>query len=99
MEAISPATGAEEIIFAKDQPEYAPLPVAVYTMEYAPGMEGTTLLTRWRFSEEERQRIAAGEDLYLACITFGQPLQPLNIQVGGESPTSWAEFVTRDVPA
>jgi hypothetical protein len=57
-----------------------PLVAALYaTEEGAP-----VLLTRWRFSEEGRARIAAGEDLYLAVTTFGKPLQPLAPQIGAE---------------
>lgn len=75
---IAPRTGADEITIAEDQLEYKPLVAAVYrTPEGAP-----MLLTRWTFTAEERERIAAGEDLYLGVLTYGQPLQPLAPQVG-----------------
>lgn len=43
------------VIFAKDQPEFAPLPALAYP-------DGTILI-EWAFTEEERQRIARGENL------------------------------------
>lgn len=43
------------VIFARDQPEYAPLPALAYP-------DGTILI-EWSFSEEERARIARGENL------------------------------------
>lgn len=77
---VAPRTGAEEITIAEDQAEYLPLTAAVY--QTPDGVR--ILLTRWRFSEEDRARVAAGEDLYLSVMTFGQPLQPLMVQVGPE---------------
>lgn len=80
MRMVAPRTGADEITLAEDQLEYKPLTAAVYRTE-----EGhVTLLTRWKFTDEERAAIAAGEDLYLGVMTFGGPLQPLMAQVGPE---------------
>lgn len=80
MHTVSPRTGAEEVTIAEDQLEYKPLVAARYQTEDGHAM----LLTRWRFTDEERAAIAAGEDLYLGVLTFGQPLQPLAPQVGPE---------------
>ena len=80
MRMVAPRTGAPEVTLAEDQPEYCPLVAAVYVD--AQGVEH--LLTRWRLSEKERDQVAAGEDIYLACMTFGRPLQPLMMQVGPE---------------
>jgi len=77
---IAPRTGAEEITIAEDQLEYSPLVAAVYA--HAAYGNAPFLLTRWTFTDEERAAIAAGEDLYLGVLTFGQPLQPLSLQVG-----------------
>lgn len=82
MRMIAPRTGAEEITLAEDQLEYRPLVAALY--ETAEGVP--VLLTRWRFTDEERAAIAAGEDLYLGVMTFGKPLQPLMAGVG---PAGW----------
>lgn len=43
------------ITFAKDQPEYTPLPALVY--------KDGKILIEWAFTEEERARIAKGETL------------------------------------
>jgi hypothetical protein len=67
----------KEVILAKDQPEYLPLPAAIIERE-----EGVALITRWQFTEDERAAIASGADLYLELLTFGQPLQPIRICVG-----------------
>lgn len=64
------------VVFAKDQPQYRPLPAARLH-----GPEGR-LVTRWTFTPEERARVAAGEDLFLEVLTFGRALQPLLPTVG-----------------
>jgi hypothetical protein len=53
------------------------------------------LLTRWRFTEEERVQIAAGDDLYLGVMTFGHPLQPLMAGVG---PDGWTVETNAGAP-
>ncbi|HET8777960.1 MAG TPA: hypothetical protein VFN76_09905 [Candidatus Limnocylindria bacterium] len=45
---------------AENQPEYLPVCVAVYDHGDGSG----SLLTRWTLTDEERQRVAAGEDIY-----------------------------------
>lgn len=85
MYMVAPRTGADEITLAEEQPEYSPLVAAKYEIQYDAGRPPAPgLLTRWRFTEEERARIAAGEDLYLGVLTFGKALQPLMLQVGPE---------------
>ncbi len=39
--------------------------------------------TRWQLSDEEREALAAGADLMLSQMTFGQALQPLRPWVAG----------------
>jgi len=71
MQPVSPIIpGSEEfeVVYAKDQPEYTPLPVL---------RTEKALLTRWRLSEEERQWIANGGDLFIAVMHFGDRLQPM----------------------
>ena len=68
---VLPGYQMTEIVYAKDQPEYNPLPAVVIETQ------GRPILTRWEFTDEERARIAAGESLYLWVYTFGQPLQPI----------------------
>lgn len=64
------------VVFAKDQPEYAPLPAVVYP-------DGT-VLTEWRLTDEERTRIARGENLRLWIWTGHRPLQPVQLEVTSE---------------
>jgi hypothetical protein len=80
MHMVSPRTGADEVTIAENQLEYKPLVAAVY--QTPEGVQ--TLLTRWRLDDAERARVAAGEDVYLGVMTFGNPLQPLIMQVGPE---------------
>lgn len=86
MRMIAPRTGAPELTIAEDQLEYKPLTVAVYGDNAEMGPR--TLLSRWTLTPEERARIAAGEDLYIGLCTFGQPMQPINVQVG---PDGWLQ--------
>jgi hypothetical protein len=72
-------------LIAEDQPDYETLTVVRYDVPPF----GVALLTRWTFTDEERAAIAEGEDIYLLCLTHGQPLQPLHMVVGPE------EFIAR----
>jgi hypothetical protein len=71
-----PLDGTEAVTFAKDQPEYTPLPALIFP-------DGK-VLTEWSFSEEERALVARGENLRLWIWTFGQPLQPVALDVTNE---------------
>lgn len=72
---VLPGYDVAEVIFAKDHPEYMQLPaVRVQSAE-------AQVLTRWQLSDEDRQKIAAGADLYLWVSTFGQPLQPVELEI------------------
>jgi hypothetical protein len=77
MRMVAPRTGAPEVTIAEEQTDYSPLVAAVYEQD---GQR--ILLTRWRLDDEERARIAAGEDLYLSVMTFNNPLQPVSLRVG-----------------
>lgn len=68
--------GTRAITFARDQPEYQPLPALLY--------EDGKVLTEWAFSEEERAAIAKGENLRLWIWTFGRPLQPIALHLTDE---------------
>ena len=72
------------ITYAKDQPQYRPLAVEVVDRD-----RGFTVVTRWALTAEERSRVAAGEDVYLAVLTFGRPLQPLMPAVGADAMRAW----------
>ena len=70
MEAVSPVFSSSnvETIYAKDQPEYTPLPT--FRTEKA-------VISRWKLTEEERKHIADGGDLFICVLNFGMPLQPI----------------------
>lgn len=70
---IAPEFQDKEIVYAKDQPEYIPLPV-----HRTP--EGI-VLTRWHLTDSEREAVAAGADIFLFLHTFNQPLTPMRIEV------------------
>lgn len=76
---MSPATpvipGAkpdQHVTFAKNQPEYLPLPAIVY---------GGVVITRWKLSWAERIAVLLGGSMWLQVLTFGDPLQPLKLSV------------------
>ena len=73
---VLPGHNCEETVYAKDQPEYTPLP-AVHLHDDPE----RTIITRWHLSDEERKRIAEGQDVYLWVLTFGRALQPVKLGV------------------
>lgn len=77
MTPISPVLTEEfvpqEVVYAKDQPEYHPLPV----LRNSAGV----VMSRWKLTDEEREAVLAGADLLLSVWTFNQHLQPLRLEV------------------
>lgn len=70
-----------ETVFAKDQPQYLPLPAVVQD-----GPEGR-IITRWRLSLLERLRVLLTGSIYLEVLTFKKPLQP--VRLGVEPSDHW----------
>lgn len=70
---ISPELESEEVVYAKDQPEYRPFP----SHRRSDGM----LLSRWVLTHEERLAVANGSDIWMYTMTFMQPLQPVLLEV------------------
>jgi len=71
MEAISPVlptSGECEVVYAKNQPEYRPLPTFRTQL---------SVLSRWTLTEAERRHIANGGDLFILMMNFGCPLLPI----------------------
>jgi hypothetical protein len=64
------------VVFAKDQPEHEPLPALLF--------RDGRVLTEWALSDEEIARLGRGERLRLWVWTFGQPLQPVMLEVTSE---------------
>lgn len=70
---IVPGLQLPEVVYAKDQPEYIPLPV----FEQDDGV----VLSRWRLTWRERLLAFWRGDVYLFCWTFNRPLQPVAIEI------------------
>lgn len=64
--------GAKLVTFAKDQPQYIPLPASVD----AHGV----VMTEWEPTEEELDRLLSGGRIRLWVHTFGNPLQPVRVE-------------------
>jgi hypothetical protein len=64
----------ELVIYAKDQPEYIPLP----TRRDVHG----TVVTCWKLSWKERLQMFLRGRFYLTLLTFNRPLQPIRIEMG-----------------
>lgn len=78
MQAVSPVMpGSQdlEIVLAKNQPEYNPLPVMYLNTPSVP------MISRWRLTEEEREMIRNGADIVLTQLTFGLQFRPVNLQI------------------
>ena len=59
------------VVYAKDQPEYLPLP--------AHRSEEGCVSTCWRLSWKERLNLLLHGRLFLSVLTFNKPLQPLKL--------------------
>lgn len=67
---------SEEVVFAKDQPQYKPLRCLVDDSR-----GDRRVMSRWSPTNEQRKAIADGADIYLTLLTHGNPLQPILMQV------------------
>lgn len=62
----------EMVIYAKDQPEYIPLPAWK-------GPDGMRV-TRWTLTFRERMAVLFGGSIWLTLLTFNKPLQPVKLE-------------------
>jgi hypothetical protein len=67
-----PRDGNVAIVFAKDQPEYLPLPA---------NFDGKCVETKWQLSWWEWCGVLLSRNFYLSVATFGNPLQPIRLSV------------------
>ena len=76
MRPVEPTTiheGARRVVFGAGQDQYVPLPATV---------DGAGLVqTEWEPSAEDLGRLFAGGRLRIWLYTFGQPLQPVAVEV------------------
>jgi hypothetical protein len=70
-----PRDGFNSVVFAKDQPEYIPLPANV---------DGRMVETKWGLTWRERLSVLCRGSVYLTVMSFGHPLQPLRMSVTRE---------------
>ncbi len=71
---VAPGTRCAEVVFAKDQPPYIPLPAV---------LDGDgTAHTRWRLAWWERFRVLLTGNVYVSLKTFNKPLQPIRLGTG-----------------
>lgn len=63
----------EAVTYAKDQPEYIPLPVR--------RSDDGEVVSRWRPNWRARLAVLFGADFYLTMLTFGGPLTPVRVSV------------------
>lgn len=64
-----------ETVIAKDQPEYQPLPALV--------TRDGRVISQWKPTQSELEALFRGQPITLVIHTFLQPLQPIQIEVGG----------------
>lgn len=74
VEVIAAGDWKPELVTSSDQRAAQDLPAAITP-------EGD-VVSCWRFTDEERQAIAAGADIYVFQQTHGRPVHPLSIVTG-----------------
>jgi hypothetical protein len=81
MRSIAPRTGAVEVTLGEDQLEFSPVVAALYEHESG----ATVFLTRWRPSDEEREALANGGDIYIGQLRpKGELFAPLAVSAFDE---------------
>jgi len=71
------------VVYGAKQEEYKPLPA-----EKRGNPEMGEVLTCWKLTPEELKAIKKTGQIWLSCLTFGQPLQPVYLSV--EKPEEYA---------
>jgi hypothetical protein len=54
-----------------------------------PGHEHNAVVIAFKPSDEERAKLAAGEDIYVQLLTFGGRMQPIIVGVGPDCMAGW----------
>ncbi len=68
-----PHAGAKIVTFAKNQPQYHPLPASID--------DKGIVMTEWEPSAEELDKLLSGGRVRLWVYTFNNPLQPVMVEV------------------
>lgn len=78
MEPIRPGIDAPEQVVGAASPVHRPMIIAV-----AEADDGEpVIVTRWRLTDEERTRMAAGEDIFVYVVPTDGRLPPMQVHVG-----------------
>lgn len=67
--------GCDPVAYGENQPEYKPLPGMTIT--------NSEVITCWRLSPEEIEKVKETGVLWISMMTFGHPLQPIFPTVDG----------------
>ncbi len=62
----------QNVVYAKDQPEYLPLPAHKTNEGY--------VTSCWSLDWKEKLKVLFSGKVFVTCLTFNQPLQPLRVQ-------------------
>jgi hypothetical protein len=75
---VLPHSDLPEVIYAKDQPQYLPLPAVHVPFDGASptNAKWRSVISHWKLNFGERLRVLFHGDLWLEQITFGDRLQP-----------------------
>lgn len=74
MHPVSPViAGCHQTLIAENQPEYETLPAIVTGDGY--------VISRWHLSWRERLVVLFNGNIFLSCLTFGRPVQPVILDV------------------
>lgn len=104
MRMVRPRLDAPQVTIAEDQEEFKPVTAALVRHPQYAARETqhgplNSVVLAFRPSDEERARLAAGEDLYVSLLTFLEPMQGIILSVGPEEPSGWYNVaVEREVP-
>lgn len=86
LRAVAPELDCRICAIAEGQHEYLTIYGGFLTNPSYPAPNGyNTALLAFRLDEEHRKAIAEGADIYVSLLTFGNPMQPIIVQVGKES--------------
>jgi hypothetical protein len=84
----------KEVVYAADQPQYNPLRTLVSRDHER------RVISRWTLTDDQRQAIAGGADIFLTLLTFGEPLQPIQMAISdGRVGPDWVKVCLLHEPA
>lgn len=84
---VIPGGNFTEIVIAKNQPEYMPLPVIPFT--------NGAILSRWSLDEAERKAIKVSGEVFIYLMTFGKEKPECSFQVDNPiAPDEPEKFLT-----